>query len=68
MNGDVASELARIEAICETLREMIDATRQPGVALALRHALNYVHLAGSYVGDDFLSPEVDVAIGREELP
>jgi len=62
----IAGELARIEAVCGTLRQMIDTTRQPGVAVALRHALNYAHLAGSYVGDELLSPEVDLAVEPSE--
>lgn len=60
MNGtNPAAELDRIKEVCRLLRELGATTVHPGVASALRHSLYYAHLAGGYLGDDLLSPEVD---------
>lgn len=54
-------QLARIEALVQQVRDLIEETREPGVVLSLRQALYYLHVSGTYLGDDLLSPEVDAA-------
>lgn len=59
----VHPDLPCIAQLCQTLRGMIATTKEPGVAVALRHALDHVYMAGTYLGDDLLSPEVEAEFG-----
>lgn len=61
-------DLKRIEQLQAMLRKLIATTREPAVVMALRHALDHVHMAGTYLGDDLLSPEVDDALSGTSDP
>lgn len=52
-------QLERIEALVQMVRDLLDETDEPGVALSLRQALYYLHASGTYLGGDLLSPEID---------
>ena len=65
MNDFRHPRLTQIEQLCGAIRSSIEEADEPGVVVALRHALNYAHLAGTYLGDDRLSPEADDALLSE---
>lgn len=52
-------ELEKIHAAQRTLEELRSETDSPAIAMALRHAVYYCHLAGGFLGDDGLGPEID---------
>ncbi len=51
--------LVKVEHLVQAVRALMAETAEPGVAVALRHALYYLHVSGSHLGDEKLSPEVD---------
>lgn len=47
-----------------TLRALRAQTDSPAVAMALRHAIYYCHLAGAFLGEEGLEPEVDSDLAK----
>ncbi len=47
-----------------TLRALRARTDSPAVAMALRHAIYYCHLAGAFLGEEGLEPEVDSDLAK----
>lgn len=54
-----SSPLERLRAAGAALASLRIETDSPAVAMALRHAIYYCHLAGGFLGDERLGPEVD---------
>lgn len=50
------NQLAEARNVLRALRARTDS---PAVAMALRHAIYYCHLAGAFLGEEGLEPEVD---------
>lgn len=53
------NDLKKLADARNTLRMLRAQTDSPAVAMALRHALYYCHLAGAFLGEEGLEPEVD---------
>lgn len=54
-------QLADARNILRVLRAQTDS---PAVAMALRHAIYYCHLAGAFLGEEGLEPEVDSDLAK----
>lgn len=53
------NDLKQLADARDILRALRARTDSPAVAMALRHALYYCHLAGAFLGEEGLEPEVD---------
>lgn len=58
-------EMSQLSEVKSRLEEIMHATPSPAVAMSLQQAIYYCHLAGDFLGDDGLSPELD-AIYKSE--
>lgn len=54
-------QLADARNILRALRAQTDS---PAVAMALRQAIYYCHLAGAFLGEEGLEPEVDSDLAK----
>jgi hypothetical protein len=54
-------QLADARNILRALRAQTDS---PAVAMALRHAIYYCHLAGAFLGEEGLEPGVDSDLAK----
>ncbi len=53
------NDLKQLADARNILRALRAQTNSPAVAMALRHAIYYCHLAGTFLGEEGLEPEVD---------
>lgn len=58
-------ELDQLADARNTLRTLRAQTGSPAVAMALRHAIYYCHLAGGFLGEEGLEPEIDSDLAKE---
>ena len=61
MPENVLYQLADARNVLRVLRAQTDS---PAVAMALRHAIYYCHLAGAFLGEEGLEPEVDSDLAK----
>lgn len=59
--NDDLEQIAAARSILSALRAGTDS---PAVAMALRHAIYYCYLAGSFLGEEGLAPEVDADLAK----
>ena len=52
-------QLDQLRDVTRVLEVLRNETNSPAVAMALRHAVYYCHLASGFLGDDGLGPEID---------
>ncbi len=58
------SDLKQLADARNILRALRAQTDSPAVAMALRHAIYYCHLAGAFLGEEGLEPEVDSDLAK----
>lgn len=58
-------ELEQLADTRNSLRALRAQTDSPAVAMALRHAIYYCHLAGAFLGEEGLEPELDSDLAKE---
>ena len=58
------NDLKQLADARNVLRVLRAQTDSPAVAMALRHAIYYCHLAGAFLGEEGLEPEVDSDLAK----
>lgn len=58
-------EISKIAKVQAELQNLLDETASPAVSMSLRHAIYHCHLAKGFLGDDGLSPELDLLYNQD---
>jgi len=53
-------EISKIDKVQTEIQNLLDETSSSAVSLSLRYAIYYCHLAKGFLGDDGLSPDLDL--------